>query len=234
MKFGFFLLVAILFAGITGCNLVFAPTAPTITPPAAPSLEFTIPTPTSLPTPTVVHISATSAPTQVVQSPQQSVLDQAFTIVRALKEKDFAAVANYVSPKMGLHFSPFAAVNDTDLVFPALRVASLPDDNSTYLWGVYDGSGKPINLSFNDYYAKFIYDEDYANAPQLALNFRLGVSTTIDNSAEYFSGAMIVEFHFPGSDAELAGMDWRSLRLVFLQEGNTWNLVGIIHDNWTT
>ncbi len=234
MKFGFTLLVAFIIAGITGCNLVFAPSAPTITPRAAPSLEFAITTPTSLPTPTLVPIPPTNAPPPAGQSPQQAVLDQAFIIVRALKEKDFDAVASYVSPKMGLHISPYASVKDTEQVFPADKVPSLLADNSAYLWGVYDGSGKPINLSFIDYYAKFIYDEDYASAPQLALNFRLGVSTTLDNSAEYFPGAMIVEFHFPGADAGLAGMDWRSLRLVFMQEGSAWYLVGIIHDNWTT
>jgi hypothetical protein len=28
-------------------------------------------------------------------------------------------------------------------------------------------------------------------------------------------------------------MDWRSLRLVFMQDGGTWYLAGIIHDQWT-
>jgi hypothetical protein len=45
---------------------------------------------------------------------------------------------------------------------------------------------------------------------------------------------MIVEYYFPGFDLQLQGMDWRSLRLVFTLYDNTWYLVGIIHDQWTT
>jgi hypothetical protein len=28
-------------------------------------------------------------------------------------------------------------------------------------------------------------------------------------------------------------MDWRSLRLVFEEQGGSWYLVGIVHDQWT-
>jgi len=75
---------------------------------------------------------------------------------------------------------------------------------------------------------------DFANAPQIAINHRLGVSTTMDNAEKFYPEAMIVEYYFPGFDAQLEGMDWRSLRLVFQQDNSTWYLVGIIHDQWTT
>ena len=50
---------------------------------------------------------------------------------------------------------------------------------------------------------------------------------------EYYQSAVVVEFYFPGFDPQYAGMDWRSLRLVFMQQGSDWFLVGIIHDQWT-
>ena len=79
----------------------------------------------------------------------------------------------------------------------------------------YAGSGEPIQLSFPDYYAKFVYDVDYANAPQVSLNHRLSTGNSIDNSAEFYPGAMVVEYYFPGFDPQYGGMDWRSLRLIF-------------------
>jgi hypothetical protein len=59
------------------------------------------------------------------------------------------------------------------------------------------------------------------------------VGNSIDNSQEYYPGARIVEYYFPGFDPQYAGMDWRSIRLVFMEENNIWYLVGIIHDQWT-
>ncbi len=224
------LLVAILAVSVSACNLLSASTTPTITPSTAPSLEFGMPTPVAPPTST----KELAPSTQAVDFPQQDVLDQAFIIVRALKEKDFATLSRHVSPRMGLRFSPYAAVKDSDQVFTASQVAGLITNGTTYHWGAYDGNGKPIDLTFSDYYAGFIYARDFANAPQVALNFRIGVGTTLDNSVEFYQDGMVVEFHDPGSDAGLQGMDWRSLRLVFMLEGNTWNLVGIIHDQWTT
>ncbi len=88
-------------------------------------------------------------------------------------------------------------------------------------------------MSFLDYYSKFIYDEDFANAPQVAMNHRLSTGNSIDNSTEFYPGSMIVEYYFPGFDPQYGGMDWRSLRLVFSEYNSTWYLVGIIHDEWT-
>jgi hypothetical protein len=152
----------------------------------------------------------------------------------ALKDKDMVRLSQYVQPQLGLRFSPYASVKDTDQVLPPDKIAGLMADSTVYTWGAYDGSGEPIDLTFADYYSKFVYDVDFANAPQLALNHRLGVSTTTDNSVEFYPTAMIVEYYFPGFEPQLDGMDWRSLRLVFMENNSTWYLVGIIHDQWTT
>jgi hypothetical protein len=121
-----------------------------------------------------------------------------------------------------VRFSLQAYVKDTDQVFSAHKISSLMTDSTVYTRGDYDGSGKSIDRTFVDYYSRFTYDEDLSNAPQLALNHRLGVSTTIDNSADFYSGAMVVEFYLPGFDPQYASMDWHSLRLVFMEDDNTW------------
>jgi hypothetical protein len=228
------ILIFILLASLlAGCGITSRVVEPTTTPPEIPTLEFSQPT-------LIPQVSSTSNPSPGKFKPptspasvQQVVLNKAFEVINALKIMDMVTLSQYVHPQMGLRFSPYETVKDTDQVFAADKVTGLIDDPTVYLWGHYDGSGEPINLTFADYYSKFVYDEDFANAPQIALNHRLGTGTSIDNTFEYYQSSMVVEFYFPGFDPQYAGMDWRSLRLVFMQQGNDWFLVGIIHDQWT-
>jgi hypothetical protein len=230
----FTLIFVLLATLLTGCNFASPATVITSVPTLAPTLEFSGPTATQAASPTLMPTIIPFQPTSSPVSADQVILDRAAKIMLALKDKDMSALSAYVHPKMGLRFSPYASVKDTDQVFQADIVANLMADKRLYTWGAYYGSGAPIDLGFPDYYSKFVYDVDFANAPQVALNHRLGVSTSIDNSLEYYPGAMVVEYYFPGFDPTLQGMDWRSLRLVFMQDNNTWYLVGIIHDQWTT
>jgi len=39
--------------------------------------------------------------------------------------------------------------------------------------------------------------------------------------------------YFPSFNPDYAGMDWKSLRLVFEQYEGRWYLVGIINNQWT-
>jgi len=228
-----FVLVIVVLAGmLAGCNLSALSTTATPIPSVAPTLQFT--RPTSIASPTLNETPQIAPPPQQRASAQQIVVDRAFQVVAALKNKDMTNLSQFISPQMGLRFSPYAAIQDTYQVFTADQIKGLWSDNTPHIWGVYDGTGETIELTFADYYAKFVYDVDFANAPQLSLDHRLGVSTTLDNSAEYYPSAMIVESYFPGFDPTFDGMDWRSLRLVFMKENGTWFLVAIIHDQWTT
>ncbi len=225
-----FILLIVFFAfSLTGCNLTSPGPVSTPVFTFSSTLEFIQPTPlqTISPAQTIIVL-----PTAV--SVQQIVFDRAAQVVAALKAKDMSRIAEFVHPQLGLRFSPYAAVKNTDQVFPAINISNLWTEKRLYTWGSYDGSGAPIDLSFADYYSQFVYDVDFANAPQVALNHRLGVSTTLDNIFEFYQSAMYAEFYFPGFDPQFDGMDWRSLRLVFMQDNGTWYLVGIIHDQWTT
>jgi len=230
MRLLYAVVITVLVGTLAGCNLVASTATPV--PTTGPTLAFNQPSPTPpvilSPNPTVVVIPPTPLTTA------QAVFYRAALVIIALRDKDLAALGSYVHPQMGLRFSPYAAVKDTDQVFAPDKVPGLFSDSTVYTWGGYFGTGEPIQLTFTDYYAKFIYDVDFASAPKMALNSRLGVGTTLDNAAEFYPGAMIVEYYFPGFDPAMDGMDWRSLRLVFIQSENTWYLAGIIHDQWTT
>jgi hypothetical protein len=225
-----FIFLAILLAG---CGITYREVGPTTTPTEFATLEFSQPSAIPTVSPTLNQTPSIILLPLLPQSVQQIVLDRAFAVINALKDKDMNKLSQYVHPQEGLHFSPYATVKETDQIFTVEQVTTLMDDPTVYLWGNYDGSGEPINLTFSDYYSKFVYDEDFANAPQIAFNHRLGTGNSIDNAFEYYQSSMVVEFYFPGFDPQYAGMDWRSLRLVFMQEGSDWFLVGIIHDQWT-
>lgn len=228
------LIVILLASLMAGCNLSSLSASPTPIPSDIPTLEFIQPTSPPVSPPTSTPTAGSSSPSTIPLSADQVVLQRAAQVVAALKVKDMSTVSNFVHSDMALRFSPYAFIRDSDQLFSADQVANLLSDSTIYTWGVYDGSGESIDLTFTDYYSKFIYDEDFTNAPQVALNHRLGMGNSLDNSMEFYPGAMVVEYYFPGFDPAYEGMDWRSLRLVFIQENNTWYLVGIIHDQWTT
>ncbi len=118
-------------------------------------------------------------------------------------------------------------------IFPASQVLNFLPDKKVYTWGIYDGSGLPINLTSAEYYNKFIYDVDFINAPEISYNRIIGKGSTINNAFEIYPNTIIVEYHFSGFDPKYEGMDWRSLRLVFEEKDTVWYLIGIIHDQWT-
>src|SRR4030042_1438134 len=139
-------------------------------------------------------------------------------------------VISTIAPTLGfVEPTPLQPISPAQLI---IIMTATP--HTAHPWGLYSGSGEPIDLTFVDYYSQFVYDLDFANAPEISLNHRLGVSTSMDNIFAFYRSSLFVEYSFPGFDPQFEGMDWRSLRLVFMQDNDTWYLVGIIHDQWTT
>ena len=159
---------------------------------------------------------------------------QALKGVQALRDKDMAALAALALPGEGIRFSPYAYVRPEDLVFTPELVSKLMDDPTLYTWGAFDGSGEPIQMAYPDYHTRFVYSSDFANADQVSFNQRIGVGNSIDNSQEFYPGSVVVEFFVAPKDPQYGGMDWQSLRLVMVPEGDNWYITGIIHDEWTT
>jgi len=155
-------------------------------------------------------------------------------VLTAIAERDFEKLAGAVHPEKGVRFSPYGYVDtERDLVFTAEQISKMASDTRKYVWGSYDGSGEPIELTFSEYFSRFVYDVAFTEAEQVGYNRILGQGNSLNNSFEVYKNAIIVEYHFPGIDPQYEGMDWRSLRLVFEKSGDTWYLAGIIHDQWT-
>ena len=154
--------------------------------------------------------------------------------VLAMKTRNTRMLSTLVHPCKGVRFSPYAYVNPKkDLVFKPAQVTRFFKDTKKYHWGFYDGSGEPIVMTPTQYFQRFVYDRDFANAKEVGYNRSIGQGNTPDNSSTVYPKAIVVEYHFPGFDPKYGGMDWRSLRLVWERLGRAWYLVGVIHAEWT-
>jgi hypothetical protein len=220
---GFLLGLATLLAAMSGCAA--AETEMALTQQVAPER----------PTAGVLR----TTPGREVGATDEALSSRAAEIVLALQERDWGTVARAVHPDKGVRFSPYTfvragpgAFEDQDRVFSADELEGLAADPTVYHWGTFDGTGDPIEMTFAEYADRFIYDADFCSAA-VGYDETLGRGNTINNVAEVYPQAVTVEYHVEGSDPELVGLDWRSLRLVFEQVGDTWYLVGVVHDEWT-
>lgn len=168
--------------------------------------------------------SQSSDPTAVARS-----------IVNALSQSDWAAVAVFVHPAHGLSFTPYARVNRArDVVIAKADVAKLISDDTLRRWGEFDGTAEPIDLTIEGYYHRFIYDRKFLQATVGMPNQRVGQGNSLNNIPEVFGDreVVFVEFYEPGAQA-YNGMDWRSLRIVLERSDGKWYLIGLVHDQWT-
>jgi len=181
-----------------------------------------------------LHQAQVPPPPAATREIRSVIQEKGDLVLLALKNKDAVELAKYVHPQLGLRFTPYTFIHTaTDQVFPVSGIPALFSSNTSYTWGSFDGSGDPINLTFSGYYAKFIYDQNFLAAPQTVFNQVLQRGNMINNFTSAYPQGVSLEYYFPGFSAQYAGMDWESLKLVFEQSGNTWYLVGIIHEQWT-
>jgi len=89
--------------------------------------------------------------------------------VDALARRDIDSLARLAHPSMGIRFTPYGHVDtaiDRRLSPDELRAQWARPDS--IVWGVHDGSGEPIRLSFRQYVDRFVYDFDARRAPRVA------------------------------------------------------------------
>ena len=160
--------------------------------------------------------------------------NKASEVITLLKVKNMEEFATRIHPTKGVRFTPYTTVSsEADKVFNKDSIKNFFQDETEYLWGHYDGSGEDILLKPNDYYERFVYDEDYVNAEIVSYNEIMSSNNNIENQFKIYPNSIIVEYYFSGFNPDYSGMDWRSLRIVFEKENDEWYVIGIIHNEWT-
>ena len=158
----------------------------------------------------------------------------ALRVVGIIKDGDYEALSLIAHPEFGVVFSPYATITlSTNKCFQAEHIAAFDTDTKLYVWGVYTGSGEPIELTVADYFAHFVFDRDYTAASVIGVNQIIRSGNALENITDIFRGVRFVDFHIPGSDKDSAeDYDWSTLRLGFEEyEDNLW-LTVILHSGW--
>jgi len=174
-------------------------------------------------------VPLSSGPTQGA-----SLLTTAMEVIELIENMAMSDLDVYVHPTKGVRFSPYDYVDlQNQVVIQAAQFQNLVNSPVVHNWGEFDGTGDPIDMTFDDYYDRFIYDVDFANPEMIGNNYKIGMGNIINNVDTEYPNGQFVEFHFTGFDPQYQGMDWRSLKLVFEDHNGAWHLVGIIHGEWT-
>ena len=156
-----------------------------------------------------------------------------YTVLEYIKDDDFVALSHVIHPHYGVVISPYATINlTTDRHFNAEQIAVLDTDTNIYVWGVYNGSGEPIELTPVDYFAGFIPAAEHLKAPVIGINQIVRSGNALENISEVFPNAQFVDFHIPVGESA-AEFDRSSLRLGFEEYDGYLRLVFIIYSKWT-
>jgi hypothetical protein len=165
---------------------------------------------------------------------QKAVATTAQNIVNAIATHDYKTLSGYVSAQKGLHFTPYTHIAASDLLLTTQQIANAAQDSKTYHWGEQDGSGEPIELTIPAYFKRYVYNYDYAKKGKISYNQPIGKGNSINNHREKYPKGIVVEYHIAQNDPQYNGMDWGSLYLIFDHNGNNWELVRIVHGQWTS
>lgn len=165
-----------------------------------------------------------------------SVLQVAKQVVEIFNTQDGKKLASLVHPEKGVRFSPYAFVDtENDVVFSNIQIEAFWADETIYTWGFADGTGDPINMTPSQYCREYIMDRDFLNPSSININNDRAFGNTNNNAAMIYPYGTKVEFYIePAMQSDTSELDWAALRLVFEKNKNSWFLIAVIHDEWTT
>lgn len=155
-------------------------------------------------------------------------------VMKAIKGRDHKHLSQFIHPSMGIRFSPYGYIDTLNHAhFSRQQFLQLLEEEEAVFWGSYDETGEAIKLTLAEYFDKFVYEVDFFNAEQVSVNDVLGTGNSLINILQVYPGADFTESYFSGFEERYAGMDWRSLRLIFQAHEDQLYLVAIVHDQWT-
>ena len=113
-------------------------------------------------------------------------------VIRALRDQDADRISAFVHPEKGVRFTPYTFVSlDRDLVFNQEGIKNFFTDDKEYLWGYFDGTGWEIRMTPAEYYQRFVYSHDFADAEQVGYNEVLSFGNMLENQFEVYEDLLL-------------------------------------------
>ena len=157
----------------------------------------------------------------------------AYSVLEYIKNDDFAALSRVVHPEFGVVFSPYATINlTTDQRFNQEQIALLPADTNSYVWGVYNGSGRPIQLTPAEYFDEFVPAAAHMDAVIIGINSIVRSGNALENMIDVFPNVKFVDFHVPCNESG-EELSWSSLRLGFEEYQGNLRLIAVVFSAWS-
>jgi hypothetical protein len=168
------------------------------------------------------------------QSRNPDLVSRAYEVIEQIRTGDFEALARSAHPEHGVIFSPYATISlPSNKCFFSSQIVGFKNDLNTYVWGVYEDGGDPIELTPAEYFDRFVYNRDYARSPVIGVNHTVRVGNALENLTEVLPDVRYVDFHFPGDGKNSESTGWNSLRLGFEEYEGEFLLTLILHSEWT-
>ena len=164
-------------------------------------------------------------------SARHMIAERAQEVLSLLKQKQIDKLASIIHPDSGVRFSPYGFISKASRTFKPDELATLWKSKQKFFWGLYNGTGRPIRRTFQEYFKRFVYDRDYSSSALTAYNAVQRTNMFV-NLFDIYPRAIVVDHLFLATP-EFEEMDWRALRLVFTEHHGEWYLIHIVHDEWT-
>jgi len=155
----------------------------------------------------------------------------AYNVLKNIINDDFNSLSHIVHPEFGVVFSPGATINLTaNKRFDTSQISAMGSDSNVYIWGVYEDSGAPIEMTAAGYFSEFISAKSFIDAPYIAINRIARSGNALENIMEVFPDVKFVDFYLPGGDRDSGEEpDWSILRLGFEEYNSELRLTIIIN-----
>lgn len=149
-------------------------------------------------------------------------------VIESVKGKNMENLSKFIW-KNWVILSPYNNINSGDIKLSKNEIEIWFSNQNIYNRWDYDGSWEPIKLNLEDYFNTFVYDVDFANAPEKILNESMQRWNTINNIQDFYTGSQTIEYYFPWFDPQYEWIDWKSLTLIFERTWGNRYLIWISH-----
>lgn len=162
--------------------------------------------------------------------PEYSIFGAAERIRSDLTSESGAQIPTDVIPAEGIIISARTTVDSDPAGNAVVTAEDLADGSKAFVFE-YSEAG-PLIETVDDWMDGYRRNLSLIEPDQTSVNAPLGYGNSLNNLADAFPEAHVVELHHRGR-GEQADFNWSSTRLVLEQRDGQWKLLAIMGDKWT-